>query len=253
MVTGGTSMGNLGAPFGVVRFSSAQLFYAQIAQRLFISNLFLNFVFYYVSPFKFWCSGDGDRARFPCSISWMTRKALPRYGTFCTWIPGWMFLLYVFCTFEDDNTSSAVATTAIMFLGISMFMFGFITCVLTPIKEDVAMGGQDKVHGIAASIYIMYHWLVNEWVLGVDCFRGENVYCLTFSVKTIICCLCQFLRADDNRKARMLYERLNMMFQGRIPKFQQFVMVIEYAFQFTENCLFLAFLLGMTSGRAVVD
>eukprot|EP00931_Biecheleriopsis_adriatica_P007608 TRINITY_DN108876_c0_g1_i1.p1 TRINITY_DN108876_c0_g1~~TRINITY_DN108876_c0_g1_i1.p1 ORF type:complete len:239 (-),score=7.68 TRINITY_DN108876_c0_g1_i1:111-827(-) len=234
------------SPLGPVQFSSHQHFYVQLAQRVFIANMILNFPLYYLPPFNRWCGGDGQLARFPCSISWMTRKGLPRYLTLCTWIPGWMLLLYAYHSHEGDNRFG------LQIFGLSMFAAGFVTVVLTPIQEDVAMGSRDTIHCVAASVYIVYHFLANEWVLGVDCFTGSNVYGLTFTTNSVLCCFCQFLRMDGNRKARVLYQHL-IGGSGRkhLPTFQQFVLGIEYAFQLTENLLFLAFLLGMTSGRAM--
>ncbi|CAK0851385.1 unnamed protein product [Prorocentrum cordatum] len=82
------------SPFGEVHFSPAQVFYISVAKWTFIAGLVVPFPLYYMAPFKYWCGGDGQNAKFPCSISWMTRKGLPRYFGSCTWLIGWGFLLY---------------------------------------------------------------------------------------------------------------------------------------------------------------
>jgi len=233
------------APFGEVRMSPAQIFYITLAQRVFILNMVLNFLLYYMPPFKYLCGGDGDNTKFPCSISWMTRKGLPRYMTFGTWLPGWACLLHSYSLHEQSNA------LAIQIFGVTMFATGFVTCILTPIREDVAMGQRDTIHCIGASIYIVYHILAYEWVLGVDCFTGSNLYGLGLMLNLGMCGTCQYLRMNDNRVARALYESLAWKSPAQV-RYSSFLYGIELLFAFSENALFFIFLLGMTSGSAVM-
>eukprot|EP00747_Dinoflagellata_sp_TGD_P204336 gnl/TRDRNA2_/TRDRNA2_78018_c2_seq1.p2 gnl/TRDRNA2_/TRDRNA2_78018_c2~~gnl/TRDRNA2_/TRDRNA2_78018_c2_seq1.p2 ORF type:complete len:143 (-),score=17.09 gnl/TRDRNA2_/TRDRNA2_78018_c2_seq1:399-827(-) len=138
-----------------------------------------------------------------------------------------------------------------MLFALSMFVTGLITVVFTSIKDDVAMGRRDTVHCVAASIYVVYHFLVNKWVLGIDLLT--NGYALTMAASISICGVCQALRIDDNKLTKQIYDWMLRTVLGRVlkqMKFQAVLLAIECVFTFTENSLFLAFLLGMMTGRA---
>ncbi|CAK0851384.1 unnamed protein product [Prorocentrum cordatum] len=134
---------------------------------------------------------------------------------------------------------------------ITMFLAGFVTVLMTPLREDVAMGHDDKIHCIGASIYRTDHFLANKWVFGVDCFSGNNIWGLGFTLNFFMCSVCQGLRMNGNRAARSLYDGL--LRRSPVPiKYHSYIFCIEALFQFSENALLLCFLLGFTSGRAAV-
>lgn len=233
------------SPFGEVHFSPEQVFYISVAKWTFIAGLIVPFPLYYMSPFKYWCGGDGQDAKFPCSISWMTRKGLPRYFGNATWLTGWAFLLYSMTLHQQRNA------IGIQIWVMTMFIAGFVTVILTPIREDVAMGHDDTIHCVGASIYIADHFLANKWVFGVDCFSANNMLGLGFTLNFFLCSVCQGLRMNDNRAARSLYDCL-LRFSLMPIKYHSFILCIEVLFQFSENTLLLCFLLGFTSGRAAI-
>ncbi|CAK0894324.1 unnamed protein product [Prorocentrum cordatum] len=234
----------IASPFGEVRLSPEQVFYMALAQRLFMTNIIMNFPLYYMPPFKYWCGGDGNNAKFPCSISWMIRKGAPRCSTFCTWLPGWVFLLYAAFLHEQSNALGIQA------LVLSMFVSGFITCIAFPIREDIPMGSHDTVHDIGAMVYVAHHLLLSEWFLGVDCLFGSNLHGLGFTVNTLVCAAVQHLRKNDNRLARHLYGRWFCGSPAQI-RYDSYLYIIELVFAVTENCLFIFFVSGMSSGSAV--
>lgn len=234
----------LASPFGEVRLSPAQMFYIALAQRLFMTNLLMNFPLYYMPPFKYWCGGDGERAKFPCSISWMIRKGAPRCSTFCTWLPAWVLLLYAAFLHEQSNA------LGIQTLVLSMFISGFVTCIAYPIREDIPMGSHDTVHDTGAIVYVAHHLLFSEWFLGVDCLFGSNLHGLGFTVNTLVCGAMQQLRKNDNRHARSLYVVLSRWPLTQI-KYDRFLYIIELVFAITENFLFILFVSGMSSGTAM--
>ena len=61
-------------------FTPAQCELLRNAQIVFLTMWPVSYSLYYVSPINSWCGGDGKKAKFPCTMSWMTRKGLSRYG-----------------------------------------------------------------------------------------------------------------------------------------------------------------------------
>lgn len=210
-----------------------------LAQRLFILNQALNFPLYYLPGFSSALGGDGAAAKFPCSISWMTRKGLPRLSTLILWNVGWYFLV------------RAVAASGDLWrLGfiVQMYTTGFVTVVLTPMMgPDVAMGSADALHCYSASLYVFDHWIANEFNLNVPL---TSAYGAGFAVTASLCGVFQALRADDDRLARRVHARAGGFRGGSFDGFKR---LLEVGFMLTENALFFIFLFGMSSGLPAAD
>ena len=73
-------------------YNAGQAALLETAQAIFIFNQVAIFPLYYVPGVRCLLGGDGE-AKFPCSISWMTRKGLPRFCTVTLWNLGWMHML----------------------------------------------------------------------------------------------------------------------------------------------------------------
>ena len=229
-------------------FNARQVALLEIAQQLFILNQVSNFPLYYMPGLRGLLNGDGDACKFPCSISWMTRRGLPRWSTLVLWNFGWFCMLFALAVKEDAAFSLTTAEWWRFFLLLQMYAFGFITVVLTPIKgPDVPLGALDKYHSFAAMIYVAYHAVVLQCVLGV--YVLTTAYGLGFTLTSILCGVCQYLRTDDDRPARLLYTR----FIGtKRVKFSTVTNMLEVGFMVMENALFFIFLFGMCSGLRVV-
>lgn len=207
----------------------------RIAQALFILNQITNFPLYYFPGFRGALGGDSE-TKFPCSISWMTRKGLPRISTLLMWNVGWFCMLYAF-------VMSATSGPFELLFMLQMYVTGFVVVVLTPMKgPDVALGKRDALHCYAAMIYVADHFLVNQLVLGVPL---SSPYGWGFVVTSGLCGLCQFLRADGDKAARVVHARV---VGSKRMSLDRFCYVLELGFMFFENALFFVFLFGMTSG-----
>ena len=126
---------------------------------------------------------------------------------------------------------------------MQMYVTGFITVVVTPMMgPDVALGAADALHCYSAMIYVFDHVLANQYLLGVGLLSPNG---LGFAVSSSLCGVCQFLRAEDNRAARVLYVRA---LGSKRMSFTSFIWLLELVFMLTENALFFIFLFGMTSG-----
>jgi hypothetical protein len=156
------------------------------------------------------------------------------------WNVGWAAMLYAWFTIGDR------AKIAFM---LQMYATGFVTVVLTPMKgPDVALGRRDALHCYAATIYVADHFLANQFVLDVPL---SSPYGCGFIVASVLCGVCQYLRADDDQMARRLYARLDMKRGG--VSLGSFTYFLEVGFMLFENLLFFIFLVGMTSGLRVVS
>ena len=112
-------------------FTSKQVSLFETARYLFLAEQGACFPLYYLPGLRGLLGGDGRDAKFPCSISWMTRKGLPRVATLVAWNIGWMTLLRAF--FKDGDAASMSATDWLrgLFM-LKMYGAGFVTAVLTP-------------------------------------------------------------------------------------------------------------------------
>merc|ERR1712100_842644 len=100
-----------------------------------------------------------------------------------------------------------------------MFLTGFVTVVLTPMQgPDVALGSSDALHCYAAMVYVFNHVIANEFVLGV---HMTSPWGMCFLISTLLCGVCQFLRAEDDRFARLLYVRFIGSKRMRLETFTQ--------------------------------
>lgn len=221
-------------------FDARQASLLASAQTLFIVNQLTNFPLYYLPIFRSF-GGDAE-PKFPCSISWMTRKGLPRYSTLLLWLVGWSLLLRAFFKDGEFGAMSHNDWYRAAFM-LQMFAAGFVTVVCTPMKgKDVAMGSTDALHCYAAMLYVFDHVVANE-IMGVPL---TSPFGLAFAVTSFLCGTCQSLRASDDLVAKRLHARI---FRGSTRlSLPSFLHLLEIGFMVNENALFLIFLLGMTSG-----
>lgn len=227
-------------------FSAQQFALLSTAQQLFILNQLTNFPLYYLPGLRCVCGGDGDKVKFPCSISWMTRRGLPRMSTLVLWNLGWLYMLRCFF-FDGDIVAMDNASLWRAAFVLQMYATGFVTVVLTPMKgPDVALGSSDALHCYAAMLYVFDHVVINEFVLGVS-LRG-SAFAWGFAASSLLCGVFQFLRADGDKHAKLLHRRC----VGRFMRLEVFVYVLELGFMITENLLFFVFLLGMTAHAKIV-
>ena len=70
-------------------FTPEQCALVRRARAIFLTSSVIGYPFYYLPPINGWFGGDGPNAKFPCSISWMTRKGLARYAGVSLWLFGW--------------------------------------------------------------------------------------------------------------------------------------------------------------------
>ena len=167
----------------------------------------------------------------------MTRRGIARASTLVLWTLGWALMLYAW-----------MGDWFKFLFMLQMFATGFVTVVLTPMKgPDVSLGRRDALHCYAAMIYVADHFLANQFVLDVPL---SSPYGSGFVVASMLCGICQFLRAEDDKAARKLYgllglgNRLGVSLGG-------FTYILELGFMFFENVLFLIFLFGMTNGLRI--
>ena len=204
-----------------------------LAQRIFIVNQLLNFPLYYLPGVRNLLGGDGE-AKFPCSISWMTRRGLPRLNCLILWNVGWYFLVRAVAA--DETLGRLIFT-------LQMYATGFVTVVLTPMMgSDVAMGSADALHCYSAMLYVLDHWFANELLLSVPL---TSAYGAGFAVTASLCGVFQFLRADDDLMAKRVHAR--GWAGGHSVSFDRFKRTLEVGFMLTENLLFFIFLFGMSS------
>lgn len=220
----------------LAHFTAPQATLLFLAQRLFIVNQLLNFPLYYIPGIRGLLGGDGEDAKFPCSISWMTRKGVARLSTLAYWNVGWYFMLAAFA--RDGGWMP------FLFM-LQMYSTGFVTVVLTPMMgADVAMGAADALHCYSAMIYVFDHFVANEFVLGVSL---RSPYGWGFALSSAVCGVFQALRADDDALAKRLHSKSGLAASVWPPLKR----VLEYGFMLTENALFFIFLIGMTSGITI--
>ena len=130
---------------------------------------------------------------------------------------------------------------------LQMYVTGFVTVVLTPMRgPDVALGRTDALHCYAAMIYVVDHAVAYEFFLGVGLFTTN--YGLGFVTTSMLCGLCQFLRANDDHAAKIVHTRLI----GNWMSLKTLIHVLELGFMLFENALFFVFLFGMTSGVEII-
>lgn len=226
-------------------FTAAQAAMLAAAQRLFIFEQLIIFPLYYLPGLRGLAGGDGQAAKFPCSISWMTRRGLPRHCTLCFWNLGWVCLMRALL---KDGDVAAMSFADWLRAGFMMQMYaaGFTTVVLTPMKgPDVAMGASDALHCYAAMLYVFDHFIANQFVLGVSA-----AYSVAFVAASLLCGVFQALRADGERLGRALHGHLG---GGQRVRLKPFLYALDLGFMVTENALFFIFLFGMTSGVSVVE
>jgi hypothetical protein len=229
-------------------FTSEQALLLMTARAIFIFNQLSIFPLYYLPGLRGRLGADGKgQTKFPCSISWQTRKGLPRLSTILFWNIGWAHMARAF--FKDGDFA-AMSTTdwyrgAFM---LQMYATGFVCIVLTPMKgRDVAMGREDALHCYAAMLYVADHAIANQFILGVPL---TSFYGAGLAVTSVMCGICQGLRADDDHLSRRLYARMGI--KKRMP-LSTFVWLLEIGFMFWENAIFFVFLIGMSSGVHIVD
>ena len=185
-------------------FSSQQASLLERAQFLFVLNQVIMFPLYYVLPYVLnverLLDGDGKReVRFPCSISWMSRKGAPRLSTLLLWNWGWSLMLRAALKDgEIGSMSSAEAWRAAFFL--QMYATGFVAVVLTPMRgPDVALGSQDKLHCYAAMLYVRPRMATHPPPSALSCTRKSakpsrlsflRDRCSTTSSPTSLCWAC---------------------------------------------------------------
>lgn len=173
-------------------FTSHQAQLLGTAQFLFIFEQVIIFPLYYLPGLR---GRDGPSTKFPCSISWMTRKGLPRLVTLILWNLGWMFMVRAYFKDGDIEHMSSVDWWKAVFM-LQMYATGFITVVLTPMKgPDVAMGKADTLHCNAATIYVFDHFIANQFVLGVG---FTSAFGFGFIATSVLCGVFQALRADGD-------------------------------------------------------
>ena len=227
-------------------FSAGQALLLRTSQLLFITSQCIIFPLYYLPGLRGRFGGDAV-GKFPCSISWMTRKGTPRYAILVLWNTGWAFMMLA--TVDRALASMAFGDWLKAAFVLQMFAAGFITVVLTPMRgPDVALGSTDALHCYAAMLYVADHVLANELLLGVPL---TTAYGASFASATFLCGVCQYLRAEDDYAAKRVYVRC---FERPKPllSFSAFVWLLELGFMVFENALFFIFLFGMCSGLAVV-
>ena len=219
------------------------------AQFVFILQLALTIPLYYAPGLRGLFGGDGRRTKFPCSLSWMTRKGLPRLNALVLWNYGWLCMARAFF---KDGSFDAMSTTdwwraAFM---VQMFATGFVTVVLTPmVGPDVALGQSDALHCYSAIVYVADHFLANQFVLGVP--LASNAFGVGFVATAVPCGVCQYLRADGDLAARKLHARATGSVKA--PSLAAFLYLLEIVFMVFEFALFGVFLVGMTSGLQVEE
>lgn len=224
-------------------FTSHQASLLERARLIFIVEQLIIFPLYYLPGLRGRLGGDVS-PRFPCSISWMTRKGLPRAVTLVLWCWGWALMVRAYFMDGDASAMRAHDWWRAAFM-LQMFGTGFVAVVVTPMKgADVALGAADKLHCYAAMLYVFDHVIADVFVLGVS-----NAYLVAFVAASAFCGVCQLLRTDGDRRARQLYVRA---FGARRLSLATFLYVLELAFMASENALFLIFLVGMNSGVRVV-
>ena len=77
------------------------------ARTIFIANQVLMFPLYYLPGLRGLINGDDKhQVKFPCSISWMTRKGIPRLATLVLWNVGWFLMARAF--FKDGKVTGHV-------------------------------------------------------------------------------------------------------------------------------------------------
>lgn len=222
-------------------FTPQQAALLEVAQSIFILNQASNFPFYYLPGFRDVLGGDGKETRFPCSISWMTRKGLPRFSTLLLWHAGWACMLRAFLIADEVDWGK------FSFMG-QMWLTGFVTIVMAPMKgPDVALGAKDALHCYGAMLYVFDHIIAYIYALGIEPW---SPWCVSFAVTSGLCGVMQALRADGDRAAKLLFARLTGAGSRRLPSF---LWAIEVAFMILENALFFVFLFGMCSGVVVVE
>jgi len=219
-------------------FTAEQASLLFTAQRLFIISQVVIFPLYYLPGLR-----DEKDARFPCSISWMTRKGSPRYATLLFWNLGWACMMLAYVQRALSSADPMFDWLKAIFT-LQMYATGFVTVVLTPMKgPDVALGSTDALHCYAAMLYVADHVLANELILGVPL---TSAYGAGFAVSSSLCGACQFLRAKDDLYAKRLYVRA--LARSQLLSYETFVYILESGFMLFENALFFIFLFGMTSG-----
>ena len=144
---------------------------------------------------------------------------------------------------------------------LQMFVTGFITVILKPMKgPDVALGHDDLLHCICATLYVVDHFFIYELLLNVPldggwlwndpALRWSRVpYGPLMMFFSGVCGLCQFLRVEKDRYSKLLHTKAIVPILGkRAPSHPSFAYVIKCGFAATENLLLLTFLFGMSDG-----
>jgi len=229
-------------------FSARQVNLFVVAQMLFIVNQLTNFPLYYLPGVRDLYGGDGKSAKWPCSISWMTRQGLPRLSTLVLWNLGWWCMLAAVFREGDLAAMTSVDWVRAAF-AVQMYATGFLTVVMTPMRgPDVAMGNDDALHCYGAIVYVADHFLVNELIFN---HSWATPLGWGFMLSASICGVFQALRTENDALGRKLYARY--LGSNKRLSLKGFIRINEYGFAIFENLLFVVFLGGLTSGLRVVE
>ena len=120
-------------------YTPAQCNLFREAQVIYLSTWPVMFSLYYLPPINGWLGGDGARAKFPCTLSWITRKGLPRWCFVSMWLYAclhwWQIAL-------DELVQSGFDVNALeqeqwikVFMFSKFFVLGCISMILTPMKK----------------------------------------------------------------------------------------------------------------------
>ena len=197
------------------------------AQRIFLSNVFLNLILYYQG-----CGVDGNNTKFPATISYTIRGGLPLYTNLLVWTAGWRQMMRVWFSKGDQMART---------FAVQMYLVGFSTVYLFPVGQG---GWRDQVHGALAGLYFIYHGVMFKYLRTTTPFQiGFYVSFFTFLVKLrqIRKLEVQYeFRTETNQKKNTTKRKMPVQIQNRLWWHELTLML-------TENAMFISFLLGMTS------
>ena len=204
----------------------------QLAKRIFLANSGLNAALYYggLSP-------DGRKVKFPATISWTVRRALPQKSNLLFWSAGWYLVGSVFARRGDRLAR---------LFGLQMYCVGVVTLGICPVGASPL---QDQVHFVAAGLYFVYHCVLFEYV------RTRRTYQAGFyaSFAAFLAAVAKIrslearhgfrAEADENSVSKSSGARAKLA-----PRVRRQLWQCELVQMLSENAMFVAFLLGVTSG-----
>ena len=88
------------------QFTPQQAYLLSQARAIFIFQQLVIFPLYFAPGLRGLLGGDA-RPKFPCSVSWMIRKGVPRLCTLVFWNYGWLLMVRAFL--KDGDTASMSA------------------------------------------------------------------------------------------------------------------------------------------------